>query len=84
MVFAAYGIEGNFLDVTNQVKDGIRNPDGLNWNNPDIMGGDPHPGWDKVLVILYDDDSGRNFCALLSSAEPAVSKAKILELRLSK
>jgi len=78
IVFVAYGVSENFVDVTDTVKNLLRdNPDGF-FASEDAMGGDPHFGWQKALVVVFDDPSGRHFYAQVNNG-PQVNKAVLLD-----
>jgi len=77
-VFATYGVAEKFVDVTDLVKKLLRDqPDGF-YAHEDAMGGDPHWGWQKALVIIFDDASGRHFYAQVNNGAQ-VNKAVLLD-----
>jgi len=64
VVFAAYGIGDVFFNVTYTLRELLYDePDGFIVTD-DAMGDDPHPGWKKVLVVIFDDSSGRHLYSL--------------------
>ena len=74
VVFATYGIDDVFWDETTRVQKLLRDdPEGF-FAHEDIMGGDPHFGWSKAIVIIFDDQSGRHFFAQ-ANQDPAINKA---------
>ena len=78
VVFAAYGTGDMFINATDPTKKLIHDqPDGF-LATEDNMGGDPHPGWSKVLVIIFDDSSGRHLYSIYNVG-PHVVKATILD-----
>jgi len=54
MVSATYGSGTNFADVTVRVNDLLRPPGAEFSAQPKALGADPSPGWNKVLVIVYE------------------------------
>ena len=52
VISAVYGSGTNFADVSDQVSDLIHLKSGFN-ANPNWLKADPTPGWNKVLVIVY-------------------------------
>jgi hypothetical protein len=78
IVFAAYGTNETFFNVTDQVKSALRDyPDGFPVNG-DTMGPDPHSGWIKILIVVFDDTTGRHHFSLYCTG-PKVSKASITD-----
>jgi len=84
VLFAAYGVSEKFVDVTDAVKKHLHDdePQGF-LANEDAMGGDPHFGWQKSLVIIYADANGRHFYAQ-ANTDPPINKAVIKSALTSK
>jgi hypothetical protein len=77
VVFAAYGVGDTFLNVTDQMRKLLHDqPDGFMATEAN-MGGDPHPGWGKESIVIFDDSSGRHLYSLLDVG-PHISKDSIL------
>ena len=53
IISATYGSGTDFADVTSRVADSLRQPDAELFAQPDSLGADPTPGWNKALVIVY-------------------------------
>lgn len=83
VVFAAYGVGDTFFNATDPVRKLIHDqPDGF-IPTDDAMGGDPHPGWGKELIVIFDDSSGRHLYALFNIG-PKVSRDALLDSAKSK
>jgi hypothetical protein len=73
VIFATYGINDVFWNETELVKKLLRDePEGF-LAHEDVMGGDPHFGWQKAFVVVFDDASGRHFYAQANNG-PAINK----------
>jgi hypothetical protein len=82
VVFAAYGVGDNFINATDPVKKLIHDqPDGF-IPTEDAMGGDPHPSWAKLLVVIFDDGSQRHLYTMFNIG-PKVTKDALLEAEKS-
>jgi len=78
VVFAAYGLGDTFFNVTDIIRNLLyEQPDGFIVTDA-AMGGDPHPGWVKCLIVIFDDPTGRHLYSMFNLG-PKVSKAAILE-----
>jgi hypothetical protein len=82
VVFATYGVSDGgaqpFMNVTALVRSLIRDqPEGF-FAHEDVMGGDPHPGDQKALVIVFDTETGRHFYAQVNNG-PLVSKRVLVD-----
>jgi hypothetical protein len=78
VVFAAYGVGDVFFNATNAIRKLLHDqPDGFIVTD-NAMGGDPHPTWSKVLIVIFDDSSGRHLYSLFNIG-PHVSKDALLE-----
>ena len=78
VVFATYGVSDIFWDVTYLVQKLLRdNPEGF-FAHENIMGGDPHFGDQKAIVIIFDDAIGRHFYAQVNNG-PQINKAVLLD-----
>lgn len=77
VISAVYGSGQRFTDVTYRVNDLLRDPEIVFWAKPRWLGADPTPGWNKVLVIVYERDGRRQ---TFSTGEGgAVSVARLLK-----
>lgn len=71
--FATYGVGDTFWDSTDKVKQLlVDNPEGFFAHEKD-MGGDPHWGSAKAIVIIFDVDSQRHFFAQ-TNTDPQISR----------
>ena len=78
IVFATYGVSDVFWNVTDLVKKlMLDDPEGF-FAHENVMGGDPHFGDQKALVIIFDDSSGRHFYAQVNDG-PQINKAVLLD-----
>jgi hypothetical protein len=78
VVFAAYGIGDSFINATPPIRTLFhQQPDGFIVTD-DAMGGDPHPSWVKVVIIIFDDSTGRHLYSTYNSG-PHISKAAVLD-----
>lgn len=59
LVSAVYGSGTAFTDVTDRVKALLDEPGALFHANPNWLGADPTPGWNKALVIVHLVDGKR-------------------------
>lgn len=59
LVSAVYGSGTAFTDVTDRVKSFLDEPGARFYANPQWLGADPTPGWNKALVIVYEVDGKR-------------------------
>jgi hypothetical protein len=74
---ATYGIGTNFVDVTDRVVDSLGRPHGVAAANPDSLGADPLPGWNKALVIVYEHQRRR--CLFTTGEGGKVTVPALLE-----
>jgi hypothetical protein len=66
VVFAAYGVGDMFINATYPIRKLLHDqPDGFMVTD-DEMGGDPHPYWTKVLIVIFDDSSGRHLYSMFN------------------
>jgi hypothetical protein len=80
--FAAYGVSDGgrepFWTVTDLVQKLMRDqPEGFSAHEAD-MGGDPHPGDQKAIVIIFDNAGVRHFFAQVNNG-PLINKAALLQ-----
>ncbi|MBE7495346.1 MAG: hypothetical protein HS117_10390 [Verrucomicrobiaceae bacterium] len=54
LVSAVYGSGTAFVDVTDRVKSYLDEPGARFYANPQWLGADPTPGWNKALVIVHE------------------------------
>jgi hypothetical protein len=59
IISAVYGSGTAFADVTDRVKALLEEPGALFQANPNWLGADPTPGWNKALVIVHQADGKR-------------------------
>ncbi len=59
LISAVYGSGTTFTDVTDRVKDFLDEPAAIFYANPNWLGADPTPGWNKTLVIVHEVDGKR-------------------------
>ena len=53
VISATYGSGGNFAEVTARVAQLLQATNAEFWANPNCLGTDPSPGWNKQLTIIY-------------------------------
>ena len=83
VIFATYGVGDIFWDETSRVQKLLRDdPEGF-LAHEDIMGGDPHFGWNKAIIIIFDDPNGRHFFAQVNDG-PEINKAVLQNSGASK
>lgn len=62
LISAVYGSGTAFTDVTDRVKDLLAEPGAVFHANPNWLGADPTPGWNKALIIVHGgEDKRRTF-----------------------
>ncbi|HEY1683802.1 MAG TPA: hypothetical protein VGG19_03485 [Tepidisphaeraceae bacterium] len=54
LISAVYGSGVKFADVTARVDLLLHRPNSAFYAHPEWLGTDPTPGWNKVLVIVYE------------------------------
>lgn len=54
LISAVYGSGTAFADVTDRVKSLLDEPSARFFANPNWLGADPTPGWNKALVIVHE------------------------------
>jgi hypothetical protein len=59
LISAVYGSGTQFADVTDRVKALLDEPGASFLANPNWLGADPTPGWNKALVIVHQVDGHR-------------------------
>jgi hypothetical protein len=75
--FATYGVGDTFWDSTDKVNQLLReNPEGF-FAHENVMGGDPHWGSAKAIVIIFDTNSERHFFTQIN-LDPQISKEVLL------
>jgi hypothetical protein len=75
LVSAVYGSGAAFADVTDRVKTLLNEPHALFQANPNWLGADPTPGWNKALVIVHEIQGKRH---LFSAGENGEVSAVLL------
>lgn len=59
LISAVYGSGTNFADVSDRVRSLLNEPGARFYANPQWLGADPTPGWNKALVIVYETGGQR-------------------------
>ena len=76
LVSAVYGSGTAFADVTDRVKALLAEPGAAFQANPNWLGADPTPGWNKALIIVHEIGGKRHIFSAGENGE--VSAAQIM------
>lgn len=74
IISAVYGSGTAFSDVTDRVKALLEEPGALFQANPNWLGADPRPGWNKALVIVHQFDGKRRTFTAGENGEVSAAK----------
>ncbi len=77
LISAVYGSGTAFTDVTDRVKALLDEPGAIFYANPNWLGADPTPGWNKALIIVHESDDKRRIFTAGENGE--VSAALIVK-----
>jgi hypothetical protein len=77
LISAVYGSGTAFCDVTDRVKALLDEPGAIFYANPNWLGADPTPGWNKALIIVHESDDKRRTFTVGENGE--VSAALIVK-----
>ena len=70
IIFAAYGLRGNFLEVTDSVIKQLHDSPAITLPGTKAFGVDPAPGGWKYTVIIYDVDGTRHVYTTKDNGPP--------------
>jgi hypothetical protein len=77
LISAVYGSGTAFTDVTDRVKALLDEPGAIFYANPNWLGADPTPCWNKALIIVHESDDKRRTFTVGENGE--VSAALIVK-----
>ncbi len=82
VAFAAYGVSDGgpeqFWNVTALVRSLVRDQSDGFFAHENVMGGDPHPGDQKAIIIVFDNETGRHFYTQVNNG-PLINKEVLLD-----